>query len=39
LNPSSTTGKFQIAEGFDFKTVLAKLSETNDNISGWSIAE
>lgn len=38
LDPSTTSGKFEIAEGFDFKATLAKLSETNDKIAGWSVA-
>jgi len=39
LNPQSASGKFQFAKGFDFESVLAKLSETNTHINGWSIAE
>jgi len=39
LTPASTSGKFEFAEGFDYKTVLATLSETNKNINGWSVAE
>jgi len=39
LTPASTSGKFEFAEGFDYKEVLATLSETNKNINGWSVAE
>jgi len=39
LNPGSASGKFRFAEGFDFKSVLTELSETNSYIDGWSIAE
>jgi len=39
LNPQSSSGKFQFTEGFDFESVLAKLSETNSHINGWSIAK
>ncbi|MGI9429391.1 MAG: hypothetical protein ACR2NM_12085 [Bythopirellula sp.] len=39
LDPRSATGKFEIAEGFDYKSILAKLSETNSHIDGWSIAD
>ena len=39
LTPQSQTGKFRVADGFDFESVLAKLSETNSHIEGWSIAK
>ena len=39
LDPRSATGKFEIANDFDYETLLAKLSETNSHIEGWSIAE
>ena len=39
LDPRSATGKFEIAAGFDFESILAKLSESNSHIAGWSKAE
>jgi len=39
LDTGSATGKFHVSEGFDFKSVLTELSETNSHINGWSIVE